>query len=673
MIAACMGHLEIVRRLLAHPGIECDKVSAEGDSALMIAADSNHPDVVSYLLDAGAQVNLADGKDGWTALMYAAGEGRVEVARRLLAQPGIDCDKVNAEGSSALMIAAGNNHLDVVGCLLAAGAQVNLASANDGWTALMYAAGEGHVAVVRRLLAQPGIDCDKVNADGNSALMIAADEYHPDVVDRLLDAGAQVNLANPKDGETALMIASRSDDVEIVRRLLAHPRIECDKANADGDSALMIAADNNHLDVVGCLLDAGAQVNLANEKDGWTALIYAAGEGHLAVVRRLLDQPGIEPDKLDADGDSALAIAAGNNRPAVVDCLLAAGAQVDFSGELKEAVRIGSAALVEVLFRHGAQRSDITVPLTGQPDWFVAAIEDLAAELDTSAPALPGPAQAQAFFSELSDRLASHQETGEDPLQWLTAKGLRCAYAQQLTAMLNGAQSPWTTAGASRQQKMVYCLSAISRLPALGAAGEMLKLYQDAGISAAAVERLGGVVSSQLNAMASLAADMLAGMGSEMTGALVDGCISRTNMAGDVNGAELMASLTGQGYCLPIAQAIVASWQEVLSAPGLNEQQMSLAVNGTLKQLVALLQAQLAALAPALFAQALLRHLASHAPIRQLSAMQADSHDEALHAQFQIQCDQLRQFCEQLLAAPASSAMTGSSPCAGTAPIGQAI
>jgi hypothetical protein len=83
---------------------------------------------------------------------------------------------------------------------------------------------------------------------------------------------------------------------------------------------------------------------------------------------------------------------------------------------------------------------------------------------------------------------------------------------------------------------------------------------------------------------------------------------------------------------------------------------MSLAANGTIKQLMATLQAHLAAHAPALFAQALLRHLASHATVRQLGAMQADSRDEAMHALFQIQCDQLRQFCEQLLAAPASSA-----------------
>ena len=56
----------------------------------------------------------------------------------------------------------------------------------------------------------------------------------------------------------------------------------------------------------------------------------------------------------------------------------------------------------------------------------------------------------------------------------------------------------------------------------------------------------------------------------------------------------------------------------------------------------------------------LLRLLDSRNLLKQLDAMMSDINDEGMHAQFQIQCDQLRQYCEQLLASTASGSVQAS-------------
>ena len=67
----------------------------------MQAADSNLPEIVQLLLEAGAQVNSAD---GWTALMYASSKGHAHVTQLLL-EGGSQMDLVNGEGRTALDLA----------------------------------------------------------------------------------------------------------------------------------------------------------------------------------------------------------------------------------------------------------------------------------------------------------------------------------------------------------------------------------------------------------------------------------------------------------------------------------------------------------------------------------------------------------------------------------------
>ena len=69
-----------------------------------------------------------------TALREAAVNGRLEVVRLLL-DAGADLSLANGAGGTPLMVAAGRGHLEVLRLLLWRGAAVDAVSPGDGWTA----------------------------------------------------------------------------------------------------------------------------------------------------------------------------------------------------------------------------------------------------------------------------------------------------------------------------------------------------------------------------------------------------------------------------------------------------------------------------------------------------------------------------------------------------------
>jgi serine/threonine-protein phosphatase 6 regulatory ankyrin repeat subunit B len=113
MHASHFGHKDIVKTLLdTHaspdplPGMT---------SALILAADGGHDEVVRLLIERGAQANHVDNK-GATALIRASKTGKLSTVK-LLIERGADLAQVDQFGNDAIAYASRAGHEDIVQCL----------------------------------------------------------------------------------------------------------------------------------------------------------------------------------------------------------------------------------------------------------------------------------------------------------------------------------------------------------------------------------------------------------------------------------------------------------------------------------------------------------------------------------------------------------------------------
>jgi cytohesin len=380
-IAARLGHLGVLKALVAGGANVSVHCRGNAGVALALAVRHGRMAVIRYLLGAGAlgrdMVLLSD---SCSPLHQAIRQGRNDLVRRLadaghpLDVPpdvlndeeymgdymalGCACACKNLEavglllragadaalhnGRTALHVAAGCDFAAAVPLLVAAGAQVdavaNMGDADFDWqmcTPTRYAILEGHAATLRALL-QAGAAPGQTNAAGSGLLHTAARCGRLEMVHVLLEAGASVATVENDSEMTALHAAvqhsiwsrlAREDSRALTARLI----------EAGSDVELMCTYDNqlmSPLDLavrfenagaVEALLAGGADVDRAEER---TSIVHAIREGRVEMMRLLLDG-GANPHQVDSQGWSLLHHAARCDKPAAARLLLDAGCDVD--------------------------------------------------------------------------------------------------------------------------------------------------------------------------------------------------------------------------------------------------------------------------------------------------------------------------------------------------------
>jgi ankyrin repeat protein len=111
MGAAYCGHVAVARVLL-DLGASLDLRDSEGGTALYLAADRCKADVVTLLLQRGADPSLK-ARGGLNALMAASFGGHVCAVRVLLGQGGQRVDERSEYGQTALWWACANGAAEV--------------------------------------------------------------------------------------------------------------------------------------------------------------------------------------------------------------------------------------------------------------------------------------------------------------------------------------------------------------------------------------------------------------------------------------------------------------------------------------------------------------------------------------------------------------------------------
>ena len=273
LFAVRAGAIDAVRALL-DAGADIDDTLSDGQSALVVAAANAHWELADYLLDRGADPNLAGA--GWNALHQTVRTRRpnpsgglagpiptgsvdsIDVVRKLIAR-GVDVNarmmtngmkdgqrsRLNRLGATAFFLAAKNTDVEAMRVLIEAGADPRIPSA-DGTTPLMVAAGiaifipgedggslpgqEDEVFEAVRMCVELGTDVNATNFRDETALHGAAFRGVNRIVEYLVQQGAAL-AARTVEGWTPLAIANglsysdffkaQAHTADLIRELMA--------------------------------------------------------------------------------------------------------------------------------------------------------------------------------------------------------------------------------------------------------------------------------------------------------------------------------------------------------------------------------------------------------------------------------------------------------------------
>ena len=315
----------------------------------------------AYYPDGDRFFTAAPDKPAHTLLAGAAATNQLDIVTLLL-DAGADVDIPSDSGFTALHYAVQENHLDAVRVLLDHNANANRSSI-DGRTSLHVAAADNSIALLKPLV-DAGADVDWRQEDHETPLIAAIRAGHREAVSGLITLGAGVELMT-REGYTPLLEALRTSSSDVVRELI-DLGANVHASDADGMFAIHHAVLSRSADNVGTVLVAGGDVD-AVAHDGSTPLMKAAEGGLVTIVRMLLSS-GADIDRIDSDGNNALMRASRTDQPRTAEILLREGIEKSARNaaglSAKELAKEHRSTRVRKLFKH-IKRTHISYIKTG--------------------------------------------------------------------------------------------------------------------------------------------------------------------------------------------------------------------------------------------------------------------------------------------------------------------
>eukprot|EP00486_Rosalina_sp_Unknown_P009704 CAMPEP_0201593050 /NCGR_PEP_ID=MMETSP0190_2-20130828/190771_1 /ASSEMBLY_ACC=CAM_ASM_000263 /TAXON_ID=37353 /ORGANISM="Rosalina sp." /LENGTH=567 /DNA_ID=CAMNT_0048052089 /DNA_START=665 /DNA_END=2368 /DNA_ORIENTATION=- len=248
--SARVGKIETIETMLDNMSFPIDMIDNEDMTALMLSCQNGHNELVKYLLQRGANVNI-QGHHGYTALMFAIENGKIRIFSELIQREDILIGLEGDDGTTILMCAAKGQMVDVV-----------------------------HVALEK----ETGVAINAQNFDGNTALMIACQYDSVVVATDLLRNHCDLDLKN-KYQQNALMVCAKHGSSQIAG-MLCTLGSNIDERDNEGKTALIYAAMNGYTGIVVNLIKYGADVHIQDEQ-GLNALEYANKFGKFEIVKMI--------------------------------------------------------------------------------------------------------------------------------------------------------------------------------------------------------------------------------------------------------------------------------------------------------------------------------------------------------------------------------------------------
>ena len=151
------------------------------------------------------------------------------------------------------------------------------------------AAEKGNVEIIRLLLEYDAVT-ETLQANGETPaaipLVVAAEQGHTAVVEVLLDGGADINAVDFQ-GMSAINAALNAPHPETTQKLLDRGA-DPEESRRGGVTPLMLAARHNLTTIADDLISKGVDINAADSSNGYTALSTAIETGHVEMARKLI-------------------------------------------------------------------------------------------------------------------------------------------------------------------------------------------------------------------------------------------------------------------------------------------------------------------------------------------------------------------------------------------------
>jgi len=254
MHAAMGGHASIVKMLL-EKGASMSVADQYGYIPPYFAGGDL--ETVRLFIDRGVSVtsDISGCKEKETFLLHASFSNSPELITYLL-DLGSDVNAISMHGNTPLMRAAYAGHTECCHILLDAGADIMARTDSDN--ALSNAARQGHEETAL-LLIDRGAECIV------EAFFGAIDRNLVSVMDRMLKTVPDLAMARGHLETTPLIVAVETGSIPMIKRLLK-AGVNIDDQDDEGWSALMHATYRDDKEIIAFLREAGANEKLKDSK-----------------------------------------------------------------------------------------------------------------------------------------------------------------------------------------------------------------------------------------------------------------------------------------------------------------------------------------------------------------------------------------------------------------------
>ncbi|VTT56479.1 unnamed protein product, partial [Fusarium fujikuroi] len=284
-VAVDWNRPEIVQYLI-EKGADPDARDSDGIPVIGSAVSGGHTNIVQWLVDAKADVNVIYHENKITLLHEACPHPEIV---RILLEHGADINKGNADSRTALNFAICSNHLATVQVLLDAKTKPDINAASI-YGDLRIVIPIGYIEIVEAIL-EAGVDVNNTNENGESLLAWAIKLNAPSgMIRKILEYNPDLEMRDKKEN-TALHCITRFTTLETVR-LVVNAGGRLDVLNSDKNTPLIMAIGAEMDDVFFYMLKKEPSLltqNFITSQQKVSALHEACRFGTLAMVRSLID------------------------------------------------------------------------------------------------------------------------------------------------------------------------------------------------------------------------------------------------------------------------------------------------------------------------------------------------------------------------------------------------